>query len=255
MAPVVEIDEIWQEVTKRLSSISGNEIIPLLKQYGIMPQLVREIVIDCTISSIELSKDEVFAVYKQFYQEQQLNSDGDLAAWLDARKLDRSSLDYMVTRGTKLEKFKRVTWGNKIESYFIQRKAKLDKVVYSLIRVNDIGIAQELYFRIQEGEQTFQELASQYSQGSEADTGGLLGPVELATPHPALANLLATSQPGQLLPPTRLAEWFIILRLEKLIPANLDEPTEQRLLNELFENWLQNQVKEIISNECARRKC
>jgi parvulin-like peptidyl-prolyl isomerase len=250
MTPVVEIDEIWQEAAKRLNIFSGNEIIPLLKQYGIMPQLVREIVIDYAISAIELSQDEVFAIYKQFYQDQQLNSDGDLQAWLDARKIGRQQLEYTITRGAKLEKFKRATWDNKVESYFIQRKAKLDQVVYSLIRVNDIGIAQELYFRIQEGEQTFHELASNYSQGIEANTGGLLGPVELATPHPALANLLATSQPGQLLPPTRLGEWFIILRLEKLIPAKLDEPTQQRLLNELFESWLQNQVKEVLSADC-----
>lgn len=246
MTPVVEIDEIWQEAAKRLNNISGDEIIPLLKQYGIMPQLVREVVIDYAISSIELSQDEVFAIYKRFYQEQQLNSDGDLQAWLDANRISRSSLEYTVTRGAKLEKLKQA-WLTQIESYFIRRKAKLDRVVYSLIRVNDIGIAQELYFRIQEGEQTFQELASEYSQGSEAETGGLLGPVELATPHPALANLLATSQPGQLLPPTRLGEWFVIVRLEKLIPAKLDSPTQQRLLGELFENWLQNQIKAVLN--------
>ncbi|MBF2063766.1 MAG: peptidylprolyl isomerase [Calothrix sp. C42_A2020_038] len=249
MTPVVEIDEIWQEAAERFRKLSGDEVIPLLKQYGMMSQLVREVVIDCGISSIELSQDEIFAIYKQFYQDQQLNSDADLEAWLNARKISRQQLEYGVTRGTKLEKFKRATWGSKLESYFIQRKPKLDRVVYSLLRINDIGIAQELYFRIQEGEQTFQELASKYSQGAEAETGGLLGPVELATPHPALANLLATSQPGQLLPPTRLGEWFIILRLEKLIPAKLDEPTQQRLLNELFENWLQNQVKAVMSNE------
>lgn len=246
MTSVVEIDEIWKEAAKRLNDVSEDKITPLLKQYGILPQLVREIIIDCAISSIELSQEEVFTIYKQFYQEQQLNSDGDLQAWLSARQITRSLLDYTVTRGAKLEKFKRANWLSQLESYFMQRKAKLDRVVYSLIRVNDIGIAQELYFRIAEGEQTFQELASEYSQGTEASTGGLLGPMELATPHPALANLLATSQPGQLLPPTRLAEWFMIVRLEKLIPAKLDEPTQQRLLNELFENWLQNQVKEVL---------
>ena len=46
-------------------------------------------------------------------------------------------------------------------------------MVYSLIRSKDPGVAQELYFRIQEGENTFSELARQYSQGSEAQTGGL----------------------------------------------------------------------------------
>ncbi|OKH40259.1 hypothetical protein NIES2101_35195 [Calothrix sp. HK-06] len=45
---------------------------------------------------------------------------------------------------------------------------------------------------------------------------------------------------------------FMIIRLEKLIPAKLDEPTQQRLLNELFENSLQNQVKEVLKPSVAK---
>lgn len=247
MTPVVQLDEIWQQAAKTLNKISGEDILYALKQYGITPQLVREILIDCCISNIELSQDETFELYKQLYQEQQLNSDEDLQVWLASRKLEHKQLEYIVTRKPKLEKFKRANWANKIESHFIQRKSKLDRVVYSLLRVSDIGLAQELYFRIQEGEQSFPELASEYSQGTEVDTGGLLGPMELATPHPALANLLATSKPGQLLPPTRLEKWFVLVRLEKLIPAKLDEAMEQRMLDELFENWLKSQIQMVLS--------
>jgi hypothetical protein len=35
----------------------------------------------------------------------------------------------------------------------------------------------------------------------------------------------------------------IILRPEKLIPAKLDDLMRQRMLNELFEQWLQEQMK------------
>jgi parvulin-like peptidyl-prolyl isomerase len=59
--------------------------------------------------------------------------------------------------------------------------------------------------------------------------------------------MLSSSQPGQILPPTRIADWFVILRLEKFIPAQLDEFIKVRLLNELFETWLQEQQKQIMS--------
>ncbi len=62
-----------------------------------------------------------------------------------------------------------------------------------------------------------------------------------------MVQMLSNSQPGKLLPPTRVAEWFVILRLEKLISAQLDEPMKARLLNELFETWLQEQYQKIIS--------
>lgn len=86
-------------------------------------------------------------------------------------------------------------------------------------------------------------MAQTYSQGTEAQTGGLVDPIELSTLHPVLVQKLITSQPGQLLPPGKLGDWVIILRPEKLIPARLDELMRQRLLNELFEQWLQEQIK------------
>jgi parvulin-like peptidyl-prolyl isomerase len=239
MIPVLQVGD---------RAITNEELIPLLKQYGILPQLLREIIIDSAIANLTLTPEENNQAYKQFYQQNQLSSESDLQEWLQTRGLNREQLDYLATRNIKLEQFKRSTWADKLQSYFLQRKAKLDRVVYALIRVKDICIAQELYFRIQEGEQSFSELAREYSQGPEAQTGGLIGPVELGIPHPALANMLASVQPGQLLPPTTLGDWIVIVKLEKFMPAQLDEEMRQRLLNELFEYWLQTQLKENLQN-------
>ncbi len=241
------ISDIWQQAAIRLKTITNSEVANQLKQYGMLPQLAREMIVEEAIANVTLSKEDITKGYRKFYQEQQLNSDTDLDRWLVSRGMSRERLDYLVTRTLKLEQFKKDFWGDKLDSYFVQRKITLDRVVYSLIRVKDIGIAQEIYFRIQEGEQSFSELASLYSEGMEAQTGGILGPVELNVPHPILANILAKSQPGQLSPPTRLEEWFIIVRLEKLIPAQLDEAMQQRLLEELFENWINSQLKEFLS--------
>ncbi|MEL6461489.1 MAG: peptidylprolyl isomerase [Cyanobacteria bacterium J06621_15] len=229
-------------------AINVDEILPLLKQYGMLPQLLREIVIDDATASIKLSEEEFTEAYKQFYQQQQLGDEQQLQGWLKSRGLERKQLDYLVTRTLRLEKFKQDTWGSKVEPYFLQRKEKLDKVIYSLIRVNDIAVAQELYFRVQEDEQPFAELAREYSKGPEAQTGGLIGPVELGVPHPVLAKMLLKSQPGQALPPTRLGDWILIVRLEQFIPAQLDTATHKRLLNEQFETWLQGEISSAIQN-------
>lgn len=247
MTAILQVGDVWQEAASRLGTIKSDEIISLLKQYGIMAQFMREVLIDCAIADITLTTEETFKACQQFYQQQQLTSDADLETWLISRGLSREQLDHIITRNTKLEYFKLGNWDSKLESYFLQRKAKLDRVIYSLIRVKDIGIAQELYFRIQEGEQSFSQLASEYSLGSEAETGGLLGPMELSVPHPDLAKMLAASQPGKLLPPTRLGEWIVIVRLEKFMKSQLNESMRQRLLNELFENWIQTQYKGLIA--------
>ena len=227
-------------------TITADELIPLLASYQMLPQLRRELIIDEAIASIDCTAEEINSAKQQFFAERQLKSEAELKVWMQYQGLSPNQLEEMTVRKLKVEKFKQLTWGKKLESYFFQSKAKLDKVIYSLLRTQDIGIAQELYFRIQAKEQTFAEVARQYSQGPEAQTGGLVGPVELSQLHPAMAQLLSNNQPGIVLPPNRIGEWIVIVQLEKFIPAQLDEPMRMRMLNELFENWMNEQQKQMM---------
>ena len=229
-------------------TITAEEVIPLLAGYQMLPQFLRELFIDQAIASTECTPEEEASACQQFYEKNQLNSEAEREAWLTRYGMTSKQLENLATRGLKIEKFKQATWGNKLESYFLSRKFKLDKVMYSLIRTKEVGIAQELYFRIQEGEQSFAELAREYSQGPESQTGGLIGPVELSMVHPGLAKVLATGQPGKIWPPTRLGEWLLIVRFEKLIPAQLDESMRRQLLNELFSAWLQEQFNPTLGS-------
>jgi parvulin-like peptidyl-prolyl isomerase len=52
-----------------------------------------------------------------------------------------------------------------------------------------------------------------------------------------------TSQPGQVLPPVRIGEWIVILRLEKYLAAQLDQNMKRRLLDELFNTWLNENIQ------------
>lgn len=229
-------------------TITAEEVVPLLAGYQMLPQFLRELFIDQAIASAECTPEEEVSTCQQFYEKNQLNSETEREAWLARYGMTSKQLEDLAIRGLKIEKFKQATWGNKLESYFLSRKSKLDKVMYSLIRTKEIGIAQELYFRIQEGEQSFAELAREYSQGPESQTGGLIGPVELSVVHPGLAKVLATGQPGQIWPPTRLGEWLLIVRFEKLTPAQLDESMRRQLLNELFSAWLQEQFNPTLKS-------
>lgn len=232
--------------------ITATELVPLLAGYQMLPQLLRELIIDEAIATIECTPEEAVQAKQQFFAEKRFSSETEVQAWMTYYSLSVDQLDAITVRKLKIEKFKQATWGNKLESYFFQNKAKLDKVIYYLLRTQDVGIAQELYFRIQDKEQSFADLAREYSQGPEAQTGGLVGPVELNALHPTMAQMLVTSQPNQVLPPTRIAEWFVIVQLEKFIPAQLDESMKVRLLNELFETWLQEQQRQIMQPAPSR---
>ena len=225
------------------SKLEASELLERLQRYQLMPKLIEEFVIDESISSIECEPGEAMGV---FCKQQQIFTQEQLQAWMQQRRITQEQLTTLALREVKLARFKENAWGNQIESYFLQRKDKLDRVLYSLIRTQDASLAQELYFRLQDDDAEFKELAREYSEGQETQTGGLIGPVELSVPHPMLARMLQVSTPGQLWAPTPIGEWYVIARLEKFLPAQLDEPTRKRLMDELFRNWLQQQLQQTI---------
>jgi parvulin-like peptidyl-prolyl isomerase len=213
--------------------LTAPEVLQLLGKHQLVPPLLKEVVIDQAIAEIECTPQEEKQACEQLAQQYQGKQEQGISI---------EQLNSIAIRQLKLEKFKEATWGQDLDSYFYQRKPQLDRVIYSLITTSDIGIAQEIYFRIQEGEQSFAQAAREYAQGPEAQTDGLVGPVELQSLHPMLARVLSVSQPQQLSPPNQIGEWIVIVRLEKLLPAQLDRQMRQRLLNERFQTWLQGQV-------------
>ena len=225
-------------------TITADAIIPLLTNYQMLAKLSREVLIDKAIESISCTTAEKAQVVQQFYQQNGLALDSDRNSWLKKHCLTPEQIEALAIRKLKIEKFKQATWGAKLGAYFIYRKKQLDRVVFSLIKTKELELAQELYFRLQEGEQSFVELAQEYSQGPESLTGGFVGPLELGNLSPTLAEILLTSQPGQIRPISH-GEWQMIVRLEKLIPARLDRPMRQRLLDELFELWLSPQLSQL----------
>lgn len=227
--------------------IQEDEFYPLLAQYQLLPRLAREILIDEAISEIDCTPEEQGQALTQFCQQSQITNEEQLQAWLTQAGMTQEQLNNFVTREIKLEKFKQAKWNHQLESYFLESKSQLDRVVYSLIRTKEAGIAQELYFRIQEGESQFVDLAREFSEGGEAQTGGLIGPVELNVPHPRIVQLLTTLPAGKLSPPTMIGEWWVILRLEKYLASQLDDNLRQRLRNDLFQKWLTQQLQQRVS--------
>jgi parvulin-like peptidyl-prolyl isomerase len=209
-----------------------------------MPQLVKEMTLDRSTAEISLTPEEQKLAYQQAFQQLNIDSDDKLNAWLKQQGMTLADLEKRAERSLKLAKFKQTTWGAKVNSAFLERKQQLDRVIYSLICTKDFCVAQELYFRVKEGEQSFDELAREYSQGPEAQTGGLIGPIEVGSVHPNLAKMLIASDVGQVQTPTVIGDWIVLVRLEKVLPVTLDEAMQQRLIDEAFTKWLDESVSQ-----------
>ena len=61
-------------------TITAEEIIPLLAGYQLMPQLVRELIIDRAIASIECTDEEIASACDRFFGQQQITCETELCS-------------------------------------------------------------------------------------------------------------------------------------------------------------------------------
>ena len=136
-----------------------------------------------------------------------------------------------------------------IKDYFYKRKRDLDQVVYSMLRLNDIGLAEELYLRLKNGESTISELAHKYSLGPEKYTKGIVGPMPLSKANEQIRAISNKENIGKLNKPILVQNTIIISVVEHIIEASLTPEMEQKLLEELFNIELQKTVNAITSSQ------
>ena len=217
-------------------------VLDELRRHNLLQSLIRRRVVAEAVADESLDTDLVEAAMQQFCTQAGLQDDAALEAYLTTNGLQREHLNWQVELPLRIRQHCQEHFQHKAEAHFLSRKNQLDRVVYSLLRVQDPFLARELYLRLDGGEANFADLAAEFSQGPERQTKGIVGPVPLTQAHPALAERLRTSPAGQLLEPFKIAEWWLVVRLENYTPANFDEAMAQQMSSELFERWVDEQT-------------
>lgn len=219
------------------------EDIGLLKRHGLLRPLLQQLVIAEAIGSEPFQDDELPKALEAYRQQHGLATEEQLDEHLQAQGLDRADLDWQLLVPLRMRAHIQEHYLHKAESRFLGRKNQLDQVIYSLLRVKDGFLARELYLRLAGNEANFADLAQTYAEGPEKDTKGIIGPTPLNQAHPQLAERLRICNPGELMEPFQVADWWLIVQLERRIPANFDAGTAERMGQELFQTWVQEQVQ------------
>jgi parvulin-like peptidyl-prolyl isomerase len=215
--------------------------------------LLRQMVIAELAAQVPIPDEAGGQALAAFMQEQGIENEEQLNTFLRLNLLRRQELEQQLIQPLRLQRFVADRFLPKAEARFLQRKTQLDRVVYSLLRLEDAGLARELYLRINEGESDFAELAARYAEGPERTTRGVVGPVPLMQAHPVLAERLRTATPGVLMEPFRIEKWWLVVRLETYSPATLDEDTAQQMARELFEESVEEAVQLRINDLISLR--
>jgi len=133
-----------------------------------------------------------------------------------------------------------------LNDYFYKRKRDLDQCVYSMLRLTEIGLAEELYLRLKNKECSISELAFKYSIGPEKYTKGIVGPMTLSKTTDQVRAISTNENVGKLNKPLVIQNTIAIIVVEHIIESTLTPETEEQLLEELLNIELQKVVNTIV---------
>ena len=223
----------------------------IARQQGLCLAIAQATIYDEICQAVSVPEEDVTALTRAYLERQELDpDDGEAcAALLHAKGWTQEDLRYFASKGERLARFQQRVFNDEVEQHFLSRKLAHDKVTYSLIRVRDGDLAFELHQRLLESEADFATLASRYSEGAERTSGGQCGPVPFDQAHETVVEKLRGCQEGELLEPFFLVDIWLILRLDRWEGARLDTAMRETLIEELFEQWLQRRVNQLLAGQ------
>ena len=218
----------------------------LLVRQGVLRQALRIELMEQAISEAGIPlppPQESAELLERFWQKQQLPPP-QRPRWLAERDLDETALRLIVSRPQRWQQWCRQQWGEKLGTLFLRHKDQLDVATASILRVEEQGLAREIYLQLAEQESDFAAIAQRYCSDHPQRQGGQLGPKPLSQLPAPLADLIRSAPVGQLQVPQRLgpADW-VVLRVESFQSSRLDDPgIEQRLLQLEADAWLEERI-------------
>ena len=216
-----------------------------LRRYNLLIPLLQRRIIEEAVGSEQPASEDLEKARAQFFEQNKLNDAETVQGFLKQQGWSEDDLDWQIAQPLRIQAHCRSHYRHKAEAHFLSRKNQLDRVVYSLLRCKDLFLAQELYLRIDAGEANFGDLASQFAEGPERNTKGIIGPVPMTQAHPTIAETLRTAKPGVLMHPMRIGDMWVVIRLESYTPATFDDAMAEQLSRELFDQW--------VNEEAARK--
>ena len=113
-----------------------------LARLGLLEPYVRANLLALAASDVALSDEQIDAARQAFCRQHQIRDGEALKAWAVARMLSPAALEAQMRQPLQLRLLCQRDFSAKAEARFLQRKNQLDRVVYSLLRLRDGGLAR-----------------------------------------------------------------------------------------------------------------
>ena len=233
-------------------TITQEDILHQIKLSCKIPEIVEQIVTRKVITvavekaGIEVTKEELQKASDQMRAMSKLNDAEATWAWLAKYGLSLDDFEEIVYITLLSQKLTTHLFKDQVEPYFYEHQSDYAGAIIYEIVLDDEDEAIELFYEIQEGEISFPEAAQQYIQDTELRRkGGYRGKVNRTEMKPEVSAVVFATNPPAILKPVVTADGIYLILVEEIIKSELDKQLHQKIILDLFTEWLKQQAKQV----------
>ena len=220
-----------------------------LSKYGILKEYLKSKILENKIQHINLSKEEISSAKQNYMKFFGLKDDKSLEKHRISNILSIENLFYKITLFTKVQKYCDINYSKSVNKRFYDEKENIDSVTYSMIRVKEYGLSKELYFRIKDDNEDFNQISKDYSIGIEKENSGLIGPLSLDKVHPKVKEKLKKCFLKFIHKPFKVNNEWIIIKLEEYFESKLDQKYLVKVKSKMLDEDIEKELQIIYGKE------
>ncbi|MDZ8024880.1 MAG: peptidylprolyl isomerase [Nostoc sp. SerVER01] len=241
----------------KVLTVSPEDIFDHIKLSRQIPNILEAIATRTIVENeakqagIEIDLEELQKAADNLRLANELLKAEDTWAWLEKHYISLDDFEKIVETSLLSTKLANHLFENKVEAFFYAHQLDYVGAVTYEVVVDDEDLALELFYALQEGEISFQEIARQYIENIEIRRAGGYQGIRLRRDfRPEIAAAVFAANPPQILKPITTPKGVHIIAVEEIIKPQLDEQRRLQIIGDLFTNWLKTQIAsmEIVAN-------
>ncbi len=199
-----------------------------------------------------VTADEIQAEADRLRREKRLERASDTLAWLEGQMITAEDWEAGIRDRLLAQALAEHILGNEVERYFAENRLDFEQVVLYRIVVPYEPVAQELFYQIEENEISFYEVAHLYDiDPQRRQVCGYEGRFHRWSLKPEIASIVFGARIGQILGPFASEQGYELLRVEEFIEARLTSEIHQQIVNQLFSEWLENELNFLVNSQSS----
>lgn len=226
--------------------VTTDLIIDGLRRCGNIRPVIREIILEKELGQIVLEESLSEKIYNEFRKDNGLESEEKYIEYLNSTLLSDVLVKQLATRPERVIRYREERWGPRAQSLYLKNKEKYDSIVYYRLECGDSDIMQEVYFRIKDREETWEELAKQFYPNDPAKSARI-GPVPTSSVEGQLITIMKDEGRGRVTSPVRINNQFVVTQLVEFEVANFDENLRELILRDECDKWLEEACNKTLS--------